>query len=102
MYICSIIKNPTLHATVNLTKILKSFTLVDATQNDLEEMDIVLNEYNMTMIDVFYYTSQSCDELLQVCRWEGKIQPCSQLFKKVFGGGSFCCSFNYPVDPSVL
>ncbi len=46
-------------------------------------MDIVLKAHNITMEDVYYYTSQNCDELLERCRWDGKIRPCNQLFKKV-------------------
>lgn len=88
-------QNPHLRSSINLTKILKSFTLIDATQSDLDEMDIVLEEHKITMKDVYNFTSLDCDEILQRCKWEGKIQPCNELFKKEIGVMSYCCSFNY-------
>lgn len=69
--------------------------MIDASQSDLDEMDIVLNEHNITMKDVYNFTTPNCDEILQRCKWEGKIQSCNDLFKKKLGSLNYCCSFNY-------
>lgn len=58
-------------------------------------MDRLLKFTNISMLDVYYFTEEQCDEYLIKCRWEGRIQSCENLFRRTVTIFGICCSFNF-------
>ncbi|XP_052132958.1 sodium channel protein Nach-like, partial [Frankliniella occidentalis] len=56
----------------------------------------VLDQNGMSVDDVMFSVSPSCDEMLVMCRWKRqRCAQCSDLFRKVRTAYGYCCSFNY-------
>lgn len=39
--------------------------------------------------------SNSCDEVLEKCSWQGEVVNCSSIFADTLTPDGLCCSFNY-------
>lgn len=61
----------------------------------LERLQTVLDENNISIEMIMGYLAPSCDDILEICKWKGKEQVCSQLFELVKTSEGFCCSFNF-------
>lgn len=81
---------------IDLNKIRASFGFKGVEQSNFEELEKVLEANNMNTRDLLNLTTETCDEFMVKCRWEGVTQPCDRLFRRVFLSGAFCCTFNFP------
>ncbi|XP_034232250.1 sodium channel protein Nach-like [Thrips palmi] len=64
--------------------------------SNLERLQAILDANKMSVDQVMWMVSPSCDELLVKCRWKRKLcSRCSDLFRKVRTSYGYCCSFNY-------
>lgn len=62
--------------------------------DNLKMLDVVFQENNKTVFEVMDMLVQPCDELMEHCRWQGKIVPCHNIFEVTITYYGICCSFN--------
>lgn len=49
----------------------------------------------MNLGEFFNKMGQSCNDLIEKCRWGGKFRNCTNMFKPSFTYEGHCCSFNF-------
>ncbi|KAJ1523170.1 hypothetical protein ONE63_001061 [Megalurothrips usitatus] len=63
---------------------------------DFARLQDILDNNGLSIDQVMWAVSPSCDELLVRCVWKRReCLRCSELFRKVRTAYGFCCSFNY-------
>ncbi|KZC12404.1 Sodium channel protein Nach, partial [Dufourea novaeangliae] len=60
------------------------------TAYDLDESEITWNSMLHFMINV----SQSCTEMLHLCKWHGNATDCEKIFNPTMTDEGICCNFN--------
>lgn len=69
------------------------FDNVQYQRQDLENIDAILAANNITTIEAAKYLHQPCSQLLVRCRFQYRIQPCSELFEISMTYHGSCCTF---------
>ncbi|KAH0954587.1 hypothetical protein HN011_002606 [Eciton burchellii] len=67
-------------------------------QKNLTFLQHIIDDNNLSILDMLNSITQNCSALVVMCRWKGKIQHCEQYFKQSFARDGSCCSFNYITD----
>lgn len=42
-----------------------------------------------------------CEDLFEICLWEGDETNCNELFKLSYAYSGLCCSFNYLLEDDI-
>lgn len=70
---------------------------IEYNKTDLEIMQNILNNNNISIDEAVMYFNMPCSKLMVRCRWQYKIVPCSELFQPSMSYHGGCCTFNrYP------
>lgn len=58
-------------------------------------MDQLLKKLNWTVRDLMDKISFNCEDIFEMCKWEGSTVACDKLFVKSLSMEGYCCTFNY-------
>ncbi|CAH2063910.1 unnamed protein product, partial [Iphiclides podalirius] len=61
---------------------------------DLENIQSILDYNSIDIETAGLNLTESCEESITRCRWQGDIVKCSQLFEMTLTAYGFCCIFN--------
>ncbi|XP_044020897.1 sodium channel protein Nach-like [Aphidius gifuensis] len=72
--------------------------------DNIHHLQNLLDNNNVTVVDVMRQISPDCSRLLIGCKWKGNQVNCGKIIKQSLSRDGFCCSFNYtsPFDSSVI
>lgn len=70
------------------------FTAIPYNESELMTLQYILSATPYSIQNVMDLVQSQCDEILVRCRLEGKITPCSSLFKPNSSQYGLCCTFN--------
>lgn len=96
-YLCR--KKP---ANITVERLAKLFLLVldfievtDRGKADYLTLGAILDENNMSTLELYEKLAPDCDEMLLRCVWKGTETRCDTLFQTSNSSIGICCSFNY-------
>ncbi|XP_072753329.1 sodium channel protein Nach [Anoplolepis gracilipes] len=73
---------------------------VPAGRKYIKNLEALLKINRLSLID-FLKLLRSCEDLFELCTWEGNKKDCNKLFKLSFTQSGVCCSFNYLLEDDI-
>ncbi|KOC69707.1 Sodium channel protein Nach [Habropoda laboriosa] len=99
------VDNLTLPSTVSKEFIVQEMSLLNTLlyteeyesqiRNNLSRLQIIFDMNNLSIPTVINSVTQSCQNLLESCKWKTQKKDCATLFRPSYTRDGICCSFNY-------
>ncbi|XP_014478704.1 PREDICTED: sodium channel protein Nach-like [Dinoponera quadriceps] len=70
-------------------------------KKNLTRLQDIIDDNNLSILDVMKAITKNCSSLLMSCKWRGKLGPCDKHFKQSLSRDGLCCSFNYYTSPTI-
>lgn len=61
---------------------------------EYNSLHLILQQNNLTVIELMAAISPKCSDMLERCMWKGTQTRCDNLFQEVNTTEGVCCSFN--------
>uniref|UniRef100_A0A1I8NKU6 Amiloride-sensitive sodium channel n=1 Tax=Musca domestica TaxID=7370 RepID=A0A1I8NKU6_MUSDO len=71
---------------------------IKASNEEYQKLDVLLRGQNMTLYELGERLAPNCETLLLRCKWKGRHERCSNIFRKVPTSTGICCAFNSHLD----
>ncbi|XP_011261833.1 sodium channel protein Nach isoform X2 [Camponotus floridanus] len=66
----------------------------------INDLDALLKINRLTLIN-FLELMRPCEDLFEICWWDGDEKNCTELFKLSYAYSGLCCSFNYVLEDDI-
>lgn len=67
---------------------------ISGTPDEYRQLSEILEKNSLNMEQLWEIITPDCLTKIVRCKWKGRYERCSNIFKKVQTGQGICCSFN--------